>query len=83
MFLQATQGQISLTFDTWTSDSGHPYLSVTGHYITAPASNPQEWELRSDQLAFTLLEGHHSGANIAQVLFQIIDKYGIQNKVKL
>jgi hypothetical protein len=71
-----------MTFDTWTSDSGRPYLSVTGHYITAPANNPQEWELHAEQLAFTPLEGHHSGANIAQVILHVIDNYGIRNKVQ-
>ena len=30
------KGRVLFTFNTWTSDAQDPYLSVTGHYITAP-----------------------------------------------
>jgi hypothetical protein len=40
--LKEIPGQVSFTFDSWTSDSGNPYLSVTGHYIDAPADAPHE-----------------------------------------
>ena len=72
---------MSFTFDAWTSDSGHPYLSVTGHYIANRKGKPEEWELKSNQLAFTHLEGRHSGANISKVLVRTIDCYGIWQKV--
>jgi hypothetical protein len=49
-------------------DGGNPYLSVTGHYIDAPKDKPQDWELKNEQFAFALFEGHNSGANMAQVL---------------
>jgi hypothetical protein len=74
-------GQISFTFDTWMSETRDSYLSVTGHYISAPKERPQDWELKSEQLAFTAFEGNHSGANMASVLIEIIDRYGIHNKV--
>lgn len=44
-----------------------PFLSVTAHYISAPTEGPQEWELHSKQLAFTLIDGNHSGANLASM----------------
>ncbi|KAI0706220.1 hypothetical protein BC835DRAFT_1218683, partial [Cytidiella melzeri] len=31
--LKNLPGQISITFDAWTSGSMDPYLSVTAHYI--------------------------------------------------
>ncbi|KAJ7891570.1 hypothetical protein B0H13DRAFT_1887120 [Mycena leptocephala] len=34
--LRDVPGLISFTFDTWTSETGAPYLGVTGHYIDAP-----------------------------------------------
>ena len=34
--LANVEGKVSFTFDTWTSDAQDPYLSITGHYITAP-----------------------------------------------
>jgi len=56
---------------------------VTGHYIVAPQDNPQEWELKMDQLAFTPFEGHHSGANMASILLHTLDRYDIRGKVRL
>ncbi|KAF5371872.1 hypothetical protein D9615_009521 [Tricholomella constricta] len=31
--LKDIPGKVSFTFDTWTSDAGDPFLSVTGHYL--------------------------------------------------
>jgi hypothetical protein len=75
------KGKVSFTFDTWTSDAQDPYLSVTGHYIAAPEDRPQDWELKSEQLAFTHFEGNHSGVNMANVLICTIDHYDLCNKV--
>jgi hypothetical protein len=80
---QHVQGLISFTFDCWTSDSGHPYISLTGHYIDSPQDKPDAWALKEDQLAFTRLDGHHTGANIASVLLCVLDEYEIRNKVRL
>jgi hypothetical protein len=74
-------GQISFTFDTWTSETRDLYLSVTGHYISAPKERPQDWELKSKQLVFAPFEGNHSGANMANVLIRTVKHYGIHNKV--
>jgi hypothetical protein len=43
--------------------------------------NPQQWELKYEQLAFAPIHGNHSGSNIAKVLIKTIDKYGIHKKV--
>ena len=79
--LQAIPGKVSFTFDSWTSEPGDPYLSITGHYIDSPEDNPQKWELREEQLAFTSIEGNHSGSNIANILFQTVEHYNISDKV--
>ena len=79
--LANVKGKVSFTFDTWTSDAQDPYLSVMGHYITAPADRPQEWELKSEQLAFTHFEGNHSGANMAKVIIRTVDRYDLRTKV--
>ena len=39
------------------------------------------WKLHSEQLAFTLLPGCHFGANIGNVIMQMVDHYGLQGKV--
>lgn len=78
--VQRIEGCVSFTFDTWTSEAQDPYLSVTGHYIST--SHAQKWELHMEQLAFTPVEGSHSGANIAKIITRVIDRYDIRNKVK-
>lgn len=75
------KGKVSFTFNTWTSDAQDPYLSITGHYITAPEGRPQEWELKSKQLTFTHFEGNHSGANMANILIHTVDRYDLHKKV--
>ena len=60
---------------------GDPFLSLTGHYIVASVENPQEWELKTDQLAFIPIEGDHSGANMSSIILRVLDWYGICDKV--
>jgi hypothetical protein len=74
-------GQISLTFDAWTSKSFDPYLAITGHWIEAPKNKPNNWELKSELLGFTEIQGNHGGANIASVILRIVDRYDIRKKV--
>lgn len=79
--LGSIEGKVSFTFDTWTSSAQDPYLSVTGHYVTAPADRPQDWELQTEQLAFTHFQGNHSGVNMANVLMRTVDRYRLRDKV--
>jgi hypothetical protein len=65
----------------WTSDPGDPYISITGHYISAPVDRPQEWELKAEQLAFKHVEGRHTAKNIAKILVETIDLYKLRGKV--
>jgi hypothetical protein len=53
------------------------YLAVTGHWITS------EWKLHSKLLAFSELEGSHSGENIGEELYKVLKKYGIRHKVSI
>jgi hypothetical protein len=69
------------TFDTWTSKNGDPFLSITGHYITTSPDMPNEWKLKTQQLAFAPFEGHHSGSNMAKVIVRTLDRYDIREKV--
>ena len=51
------------------------------HYIDSPKDQPEQWVLKEAQLAFALLEGHHTGANIALILAGVLKQYGIYEKV--
>jgi hypothetical protein len=73
---------VSFTFDAWTSQPGDPYLSITGHYIDAPPNQPNEWKLKTDQFAFVTIEGRHTGKNIASILAQTVNRYGLCGKVR-
>jgi hypothetical protein len=83
MSLQNIPGQISGTFDTWTSGSGDAYLAFTIHYVDAPPSNLNDWVMVNKLLALPELDGGHSGANQADVLLRVIDRYNIGPKVSI
>ena len=57
VLLQTLDSKISMTFDTWISLAGDPFIGITAHYITSVDENPQQWELNSEILAFMPLEG--------------------------
>ena len=73
--------QILCTFDAWTSGAYNPYLAVMAHYISSPPVQPNNWELHLRILGFTKIKGNDSWANTAAVILQVIDCYGIQDKV--
>ena len=75
--------EVLLTFDLWTSRSYDPYLGITAHYIDTPADRHSEWELKTVTLGYTVVEGNHSGANIAAHIIQVLDKYGLREKVDI
>lgn len=78
--IQDIPGKVSFTFDAWTSDPGDPFLSITGHYIDAPADQTGDWVLKSEQLAFNTIEGRHTGKNISQILVRTVDCYNLRGK---
>jgi hypothetical protein len=51
------------------------YLAVTGHWLT------KEWQLRSELLSFSEIEGSHSGENLGEELYDVLIKFHIANKV--
>jgi hypothetical protein len=79
--LKQVDSNISITFDSWTFKPGVPFLSVTMHYIDSLVRKPHEWELKTEQLAFTIINSNHSGSNIRRILIENINNYGIHTKV--
>ena len=74
--------KISFTFDAWTSAPGDPYISLTAHYIDAPADCPSMWELKSEQLLFQEIQGRHTGKNMGEILSRALDRYDLRGKVR-
>src|SRR5579871_1152334 len=61
--------------DAWTSPSCISILGVAAHFIDKSGKR------RTTILALRHLEGMHSGENMAGVLLQIFNEYGIQNRI--
>jgi len=55
-------------FDGWTSTIMTSYLAITGHWLSS------EWELLSELLSFSELNGSHSGENIRQEFYKFLEQ---------
>ncbi|KAF8601190.1 hypothetical protein BDV93DRAFT_446198, partial [Ceratobasidium sp. AG-I] len=51
------------------------FMAVTAHYINSAG------KLTEHLVAFCKIDGHHTGANVGQVLFNVLDDLGISSKV--
>lgn len=72
---ESAPGRISLTFDGWSSAIMVAYIGVTAHYIT------DDWELRAELLSFRDLPGSHTGENMAEVLYDILQVARIKDRL--
>jgi hypothetical protein len=77
----AVLGEVSLTCDAWQAGNADGYFAVTGHWIEE--SKPMIWELKSALLGFTKVNNAHNGHRLGQILFKVIKRVGIENKVRL
>ena len=73
--LAAAISNIHLSFDIWTSPNRYSIISVFGHFIS------EEGQRRQQLLAFRRIYGSHDGENIATALYEVIQEYGIAQKV--
>jgi hypothetical protein len=67
--------RINTTFDGFSSAAGTSFFGMTGHWIT------EEWEMKKALLAFDEIRGSHSGENQAEILYKILEKYGLKDRV--
>ena len=70
-----------MTTDAWSDANLVSFLGVTAHYIAREAGSSRLL-LRSGLLAFRHIRGSHTGDNLANILFGIIDEMGIMNRVR-
>jgi len=75
--MKGNPGRISLTFDGWTSKTMLAYVAVMAHFIT------EDWQLHTELLSFSQLEGSHSGENMSEEILNILKEYQIGNKVSI
>jgi hypothetical protein len=67
--------KISLALDCWTSPFRQPFMAITGYFLD------QSWEYHEVLLGFEPLHGSHSGANLSEVLFQLLQEHRITDRV--
>ncbi|XP_008178503.1 zinc finger BED domain-containing protein 1-like [Acyrthosiphon pisum] len=65
---------LSITTDIWTSDNNIAYLTVTCHFIF-------DDRLYSPVLATREMRESHTGVNIANLLSNILNEWGIKDKI--
>jgi hypothetical protein len=66
---------IAITSDIWSGNAKEDYLSVVAHYIN------KDWLLEKRIIGHRLIESAHTGENIADHIFVVIDDFGCTNKV--
>jgi len=76
---QDALGRVSLTSDMWSDLNRRSFMAVTAHWVAKGRTN--QLELRSALIAFREVDGSHSGENLGQVLFEIIQDVGIAHRV--
>jgi len=73
--LQPTLSFNHFTVDTWTSPNHLGLLGLVAHYTS------EDGKLRHALLALQEIQEPHSGANLADAVLSIIDRYQIRNKI--
>lgn len=67
--------RISIALDCWTSPFRQVFMAITGYFID------QEWEYREVLLGFEPLHGSHTGANLSETVFRILQEHSIVDRV--
>lgn len=67
--------KLSIALDCWTSPFRQAFMAVTGYFID------QDWNYREILLGFEPLHGTHTGGNLSTVLFQLLQKHQIEDRV--
>lgn len=66
---------IYLSFDLWSSPNHRSFLGVVAHWATL------EGILKSATIGFCRFQGPHTGSNIAEVLWKILERFEITRKI--
>ncbi|WVZ88461.1 hypothetical protein U9M48_034981 [Paspalum notatum var. saurae] len=73
--LKTDVSSVCLTSNIWAGKAKEDYLSVVGHFVNS------KWELEKRLLGLRLIDGKHSGVNIANLVATVIDDYALTDKV--
>ena len=67
--------KVNITFDCWTSPNHRSVMEVTAHWID------DNWKLWDLEVAAVEIEGGHSGQNLEQRLFNVLEEFNFLSKV--
>lgn len=67
-------GRVALTCDAWTSRATESYVTITAHHVT------DEWKLASHVLQTRAMHESHTGENIATLLREAVNEWGLEEK---
>src|SRR5688500_14741031 len=74
MELMQQTSKIHLCLNGWTSTNQYSFIAITAHYINS------NWELKEKLLSLQETTDH-SGVGVAEVVKNVLDDYGLQNKL--
>ena len=74
--LEENDSKFSFTIDGWTARNGKSFYGVTIHFID------KDWNYISLALDLIPSNGNHTGKDIADMFFNAIKRYKIENKVQ-
>ncbi|OBZ65066.1 putative AC transposase [Grifola frondosa] len=67
--------KVSLALDCWTSSNKWAFLCIVMSFVT------EDWELEETVIDFHEVQGEHSGENLAELVWQTIETYGLKEKL--
>ncbi|WVZ69805.1 hypothetical protein U9M48_018534 [Paspalum notatum var. saurae] len=73
--LKTDVSSVCLISDIWAGKAKEDFLSVVGHFVNS------KWEPEKRLLGLRLIDGKHSGGNIANLVATVIDDYALTDKV--
>jgi hypothetical protein len=77
---QSALGRISFTSDCWSDPNLASFLALTAHFVVRENGR---LVLQNKLLAFRIVEGSHTGENLARIIFTILKDAGLLGKVCL
>nr|XP_054590993.1 E3 SUMO-protein ligase ZBED1-like [Nothobranchius furzeri] len=66
--------RVAITCDSWMSTAKESYVTITAHYISS------DWQLVSHVLQTRALYESHTGANLAELLSEVVDEWHLADK---
>lgn len=73
--LHSARFKIHISLDIWTSPNNLPILGMVAHYIS------EDNELEHAVLALKEIQGSHEGENVALVVLEVLEDWGIVTKL--